>query len=51
MFKVLALLMIAYVAYRIGFDPQFNALFLITALILLGVGAIGDGLWRRFRGR
>ena len=50
-FTALALLLIAFIAFATGFEPQFNGLFAIAAVVLLFLGAITDSVWRRFRRR
>jgi len=45
------MILAAYVVYRSGLDPQFGPWPIITVIILLVFGAIGDSLWSRFRGR
>jgi uncharacterized membrane protein YoaK (UPF0700 family) len=50
-FTALALLFIAFIAFAMGFEPQFNGPFAIAAVVLLFLGAITDSMWRRFRRR
>jgi uncharacterized membrane protein YoaK (UPF0700 family) len=50
-FTALALLLIAFIAFATGFEPQFNGPFAIAAVVLLFLGAITDSMWRRFRRR
>jgi uncharacterized membrane protein YoaK (UPF0700 family) len=50
-FTALALLLIAFIAFATGFEPQFNGPFAIAAVVLLFLGAITDSLRRRFRRR
>ena len=51
MFTALALLLIAFMAFATGFEPQFNEPFAIAAVVLLFLGAIADSMRRRFRRR
>jgi uncharacterized membrane protein YoaK (UPF0700 family) len=48
-FTALALLLIVFIAFATGFEPQFSGPFAIAAVVLLFLGAITDGVWRRFR--
>ncbi len=48
-FTTLALLLIAFVTFATGFELQFNGPVAITDVVLLFLGAIADGAWRRFR--
>jgi uncharacterized membrane protein YoaK (UPF0700 family) len=48
-FTAVALLVIAFVAFATGFEPQFNGPFAIASVVLLFLGAITDCVWRRFR--
>jgi hypothetical protein len=50
-FTALALLLIVLWTFATGFEPQFNGLFAIAAVVLLFLGAIADSMRRRFRRR
>ena len=46
-FTALALLLIAFIAFATGFEPQFNGFVAIAAIVLLFLGALADSLRRR----
>jgi hypothetical protein len=50
-FITLALLLIAFVAFAMGLEPQFNGPVANAAVVFLFLGVIADGALRRFRRR
>jgi uncharacterized membrane protein YkvI len=50
-FITLALLLIAFVAFAMGFEPQFNGPVANTAVVFLFLGVTADGALHRFRRR